>query len=289
LWSGVVLAAVGSVAFSGKAIIVKLAYRHGVDATTLIMLRMLFALPFFACLAWWGGRGKPKLTRQEFAAVLSLGFSGYYLASFLDFVGLSYISAALERLILYLNPTFVLCLGWLLYRRGIGAPQIGGVALSYLGVLLVLGHEIHRQGSHTVLGALFVLGSAISYAFYISFSGVWVHRLGALRLVGWATTVACVLCLAQFWVPRPFALPQVAVLWLSVCNAIFCTVVPVLLMMLAIERIGAGLAAQVGMLGPMSTLFLGVLFLDEGLTAWVVAGTVLVLLGIFVFSRGKFG
>src|SRR5262245_6855102 len=105
---GLLLAIGGSVAFSGKAIIVKLAYRHGVDAVTLIMLRMLFALPLFVLLAWWAGRGKPPLTRRDGLAIVGLGFCGYYLASFLDFAGLAYVTASFERLVLYLNPTIVL-------------------------------------------------------------------------------------------------------------------------------------------------------------------------------------
>ena len=141
------LAVVGSIAFSGKAIIVKLAYRHGVDAVTLIMLRMLFALPIFAVMAWWASRGKPPLTRKDWAGVVGLGFSGYYLASFLDFAGLAYISASLERLILYLNPTLVMLLGLVLYQRRVKAVQIIGMAISYSGVALVFGHEISVLGA----------------------------------------------------------------------------------------------------------------------------------------------
>src|SRR4030081_1359253 len=87
---GLVLAALGAIAFSGKAIIVKLAYRYGVDAVTLIMYRMLFALPIFAVMAWWAGRGKPPLSGHDWLGVGGLGFCGYYLSSFLDFAGLQY-------------------------------------------------------------------------------------------------------------------------------------------------------------------------------------------------------
>ena len=124
LWPGLAFALIGSIAFSGKAIIVKLAYRHGTDAVTLLMLRMLFALPLFLALAWWSGRGRPALSRRDWGAVFGLGFSGYYLASFLDFLGLAYISASLERLILYLNPTLVLLLGVLLHGRKVSARQL---------------------------------------------------------------------------------------------------------------------------------------------------------------------
>ena len=281
---GLALATVGAIAFSGKAIIVKLAYRYGVDAVTLIMYRMLFALPIFALMAWWASRGKPALTRHDWFGVLGLGVTGYYLASYLDFAGLSYVSASLERLILYLNPTLVLLLGRVLYKRQIQRTQALGMIISYAGVMLVFGHEITLAGSNAALGTLLVFLSAVSYAVYLTFSGELVQRLGSLRLVGLATTVACLLCIAQFVLLRPWSAALVApqVLWLSVLNATLCTAVPVLMVMMAIERIGASLAAQSGMVGPMSTILMGVLVLGEPFTAWVAAGSLLVIAGIFV-------
>lgn len=280
----------GAVAFSGKAIIVKLAYRHGVDAVTLIMFRMLFALPLFVALAWWAGRGKPPLSRQDVAAVAGLGFCGYYLASFLDFAGLQYVSASLERLILYLNPTLVLLLGWALYGRRATARQGLAMALSYAGVGVVFGHEIHFQGEHAVLGAVLVFGSAISYAVYLLYSGEVVQRLGSLRLTGLATTVACALCIGQFVLLRPLqAAFQVApeVIGLSVLNATLCTFAPVLMVMMAIERVGSTVTAQTGMVGPMSTLLLGVWILDEPFTPGIAVGTVLVLGGVWLLTRAR--
>ncbi|WP_199236521.1 DMT family transporter [Ramlibacter sp. WS9] len=288
LLPGLALALAGSIAFSGKAIIVKLAYRYGVDAVTLIMYRMLFALPIFALMAWWASRGKPPLSARDWLGVTGLGISGYYLSSFLDFAGLQYISASLERLILYLNPTLVMLLAWVLYRKKFGALQIAGMAISYCGVLLVFGHEVQLAGTNAALGALLVFGSAVSYAVYLVYSGQMVQRLGSLRLVGLATTVACLCCLLQFVLLRPMsAAAEVApqVIWLSVLNATLCTAVPVLLVMMAIERIGPSLSAQTGMVGPMSTILMGVLILGEPFTAWIAAGTVLVIAGIFVFSR----
>jgi drug/metabolite transporter (DMT)-like permease len=287
---GLLLATFGAIAFSGKAIIVKLAYRYGVDAVTLIMYRMLFALPIFAAMAWWASRGKAALTRRDWLGVLWLGFTGYYLASFLDFAGLAYISASLERLILYLNPTLVLILGLVFYRRRIKAGQLVGMAISYTGVVLVFGHEISLQGPDAAWGALLVFLSAVSYALYLVYSGEMVQRLGAIRLVGLATSVACLLCLLQFVLLRPMsAAAAVApeVIWLSLLNAVLCTAVPVLMVMMAIERIGATLTAQTGMVGPMSTILMGVLILGEPFTVWVGAGTLLVIAGIFVFSRAS--
>lgn len=288
-WTGFAFATLGAVAFSGKAIIVKLAYRHDVDAVTLIMYRMLFALPMFLALAWWSGRGKQPLSSRDWLAVTGLGFSGYYLASFLDFAGLQYITASLERLILYLNPTLVLVLGVVLFKHRVSKRQLVSLAVSYCGVLLVFGHEVTLAGSHVALGAALVFGSMVSYALYLVFSGEEVKRLGALRLTGLATSVACVLCIAQFLLLRPMSAMQVApeVIWLSVLNATLCTFCPVLLVMLAIERIGAAMATQVGMVGPLSTILMGVWILGEPFTAWILAGTVLVLAGIWLLARWR--
>ena len=285
--SGLALAALGAVAFAGKAIIVKLAYRYGVDAVTLIMYRMLFALPLFVALAWWAGRGKPALTGADWRAVAGLGFCGYYLASFLDFAGLQYVTASLERLILYLNPTLVLLLGMLLFGQRIVARQVVAMAVSYAGVLLVFGHEIGTLGPQAALGTALVFASAVSYAVYLVYSAQVVKRLGALRLTGLASTVACVLCIAQFLVLRPLSAAEVApqVLWLSLMNAVFCTFAPVLMVMMAIERIGAALTAQTGMIGPLATIAMGVLLLGEPFNAWIGAGTLLVLTGVWLLAR----
>jgi drug/metabolite transporter (DMT)-like permease len=222
--------------------------------------------------------------------VVALGFCGYYLASFLDFAGLQFISASLERLILYLNPTIVLLLGWVFFRRGATRRQLLALAVSYAGVLLVFGHELTLQGRDTALGSALVFGSAVSYALYLLFSGQEVRRLGSLRLTGLATTVACLLCILQFVLLRPLDVAvNVAppVIWLSVLNATLCTFAPVLMVMMAIERIGPALTAQTGMIGPMSTILMGVLLLGEPFTAWVAAGTALVLAGVGLLAKAR--
>ena len=289
VWPGLLLASTGAIAFSGKAIIVKLAYRYGVDAVTLIMYRMLFALPLFMLLAWWAGRGKPALTQRDWIVVVGLGFTGYYLASFLDFAGLAYVTAGFERLILYLNPTLVLAMGVLLFKRRVRRRQLIALGVSYCGVLLVFGHEMTALGPHVALGAALVFGSAVSYAIYLVYSGEEVRRLGALRLTGLATTVACLFCIAQFALLRPLSALAVApeVIWLSVLNATLCTFAPVLMVMMAIERIGATIAAQTGMIGPLSTILMGVVILGEPFTVWIAAGTVLVLAGIWLLAKWR--
>ncbi len=289
--SGLLLATAGAIAFSGKAIIVKLSYLHGVDAVTVIMFRMLFALPFFIAIGLWAERQaiarENPLTRRDVIDIVGLGFVGYYLSSYLDFLGLQYITASLERLILYLNPTLVVLLGWAVYKKPIQPIRMLAMAISYSGVMLVFSHELSLAGPNVALGSTLVLGSAVSYAVYLLYSGQLVQRIGSLRLVGWVTSVACVCCIAQFVVLRPLsaAVVPVEVLWLGVLNAVACTVAPVLMVMMAIEHIGAALTAQTGMIGPMSTIALGVLLLDEPLNIWIGVGTLLVVSGVFIVSK----
>ena len=190
---------------------------------------------------------------------------------------------------MYLNPTLVLLLGLVLYQRKIQRLHAVGMLLSYGGVLLVFGQEATLEGGNVALGTLLVFLSAISYAVYLIFSGELVQRLGSLRLVGLATSVACLLCLAQFVVLRPLSAVLVApeVLWLSLVNATLCTAVPVVLVMMAIERIRASTASQAGMIGPISTISMGVLILGEPFTLWMAAGSVLVIAGVYVFSQRR--
>jgi drug/metabolite transporter (DMT)-like permease len=281
---GLALAMLGAIGFSGKAIIIKLAYQHGaaVDPVTLLMWRMLLALPLFLLVAWWASRGQAPLSRRDWLDLFVLGFTGYYLASFLDFAGLQYISASLERLILYLNPTLVLLISVVTLRTKVAGRQWAALGVSYAGVLIVFAHEVRFDGGNTVWGSLLVLASAISYAIYLVRSGEVLKRLGVLRLTGLATSIACVLCIAQFLLLRPLQaawLPE-PVLWLSLLNATACTFLPVLCVAAAIQRIGAPLASQAGLIGPMSTLLLATWLLGEPFNAWVLAGTVLVLSGV---------
>lgn len=317
-WQGMVLAAVGALGFAGKAILAKLMYRHGVDAVTVVAWRMMLALPLFMAMAWWGARGAPRLSLRDGLTIAALGFSGYYLSSMLDFYGLMYISASLERLILYLGPTFVMVMAVLVLKKRVTGLQWLAAGISYAGVLLVFGHELlapsaasagaagpasvpwHHNTSGattaatatataTVWGSALVLGSAISYSAYLLASGEVVSRLGTLRLTGMASSVAGVLCLLHFAVVHPLSAIVVPepVMWLSLLNALLCTVMPVLAVMMAIERIGPALSSQVGMIGPLATIALGVWLLGEPFTVWILAGTMLVLLGVGLLARWR--
>jgi len=292
--AGVLLAAFGAIAFSGKAIIVKLGYRYGADAVTLLALRMLVALPFFALMALWTRRdvARLRLDAGDRWRVVGLGFSGYYLASFLDFAGLEYITATLERLILYLTPTLVLLIGILVFKRGASRRQIIAVLVSYVGVAVAFSHDLHVGGSDIALGSLLVFFSALSYSIYLVGSGELVARVGAMRLTAYASSVACLFCIAQFLFTHSFGvLLHLApdLYWLSVLNGTVCTVLPVLAVMLAIARIGSALAAQIGMIGPVSTIVMSTLLLGEPMGLWQIIGTVLVMIGVFLVTLPKTG
>ncbi len=287
---GWLLAILGAILFSCKAIVVKAAYQYSVDAVTLLALRMLLALPFFLIAALWASRYEPtlRLTFVDYVRLFFLGFTGYYLASFLDFAGLQYITASLERLILFLYPTMVLLITVIILKKPITRTHLGALVFSYLGVMTVLLNDWQGSGHQVWWGAALVFGSAISYALYLVASGEMVGRMGTIRLTAYATCIAAGLCVAHFvmthdlttlaHVPRP--------VWaLSLFNALFCTVIPVFATMAAIARLGATTVSLTGMIGPVATIFLAAIFLDEPITPLQLVGTGLVMTGMFIISR----
>lgn len=291
-WVGFFLAGFGSVLFSAKAIVAKLTYEHGVDALTVIGFRMLLSLPFFLGIALWQARKahrgeQPKLSSSQRWQLVVLGFLGYYLASLLDFMGLQYITASLERLILFLAPTFVLLFSAIFLKSKIMPKQWLALALSYFGVSLVFVQDLSLDGEYVLLGAACVLGSALSYAVYLIGSGELLKKIGSTRLVAYAMVTSAVYTLIHFFAVQGWQglVQPLPVYGLSLIHATLNTVAPTFMIMWAIERIGAPMAAQLGLLGPVSVLFLAYWFLDEPITGLQIAGTVLVLTGAMVLSR----
>ncbi len=284
---GLAIAVGGAMLFSTKAIVAKLLYRYQLDAVTVIAFRMLFSVPVFAAIALWKMRTEAPLSGADRWRLVGLGLVGYYLSSMLDFLGLQYISVGLERLILFLTPTFVLVITAFHFKRAIGRLEWLALAVSYCGIVLVFVHDLQGGNRNTVLGALLVLGSALAYAVYLLASGELVRRIGSLRLVSYAMCVSSVACIGQFFLLRPAALliqPLPVYGW-SLVNGVLCTILPVFMTMAAVQRIGAATASQAGMIGPVSTLFLGALVLGEPITSWQLAGTALVLSGIYMLSK----
>jgi drug/metabolite transporter (DMT)-like permease len=283
---GLALAATGSVLFSAKAIVVKLAYRYQVDPLTLIALRMMFAFPFFVVTYAWVSRGAARLTRQDHARLILMGVLGYYVSSYFDFLGLQYISAALERLILFLNPTIVLLLSAFFLGKRVRRADWAALSLAYAGIVFVFWHDVRFEGGRIGLGSALVFASALCYAIYLVIGGELVKRLGAIRLVSYAMCVSTLGVLSQFVLMNPIgALRQPApVYWLSLLNGTLCTVVPVFATMLGVERIGAGRASMAAMVGPVATIGLAFVFLGEPVSLWQLAGTALVLAGVYVLT-----
>ena len=287
---GLALAALGAVLFSAKAVVAKLLYRHGIDAVTLIALRMLLSVPVFLAVAAWTWRQTPRLSGGDLARIAALGTVGYYGSSMLDFIGLQYITAGLERLILFLTPSFVLLLGVLLYGRQVSRQQGLSLLMAYAGIVLVFWHDVAFGGDGVVLGAGCVFAAAALYAVYLIYSGELLKRVGTIRLVSLAMIVSCVICVLQYAVLRPLPglFEQSDAIWrLSAVNAVFCTVLPVFLTMLGVARAGAGPASQAGMIGPVSTLFLAWWWLAEPVTLLQLAGTALVMGGILVLGTSR--
>jgi drug/metabolite transporter (DMT)-like permease len=286
---GAALCAIAAVAFSGKAVIIKLAYRYGVDALTLLALRMLFSAPLFVALAWWSGRRTPAapIPPADLRAIVALGLVGYYLSSYFDFLGLQYITAALERLVLFLYPTFGLLLAALVFGRRITRRDVFAVALSYVGIAVVFVNDFRTQPGNVVAGSLWVLASALLYATYLLGSGRLVGRVGSIRFACYAGVVSCIAVVAHFLVMRDWHLilsQPAPVYGLSILMAAVSTVLPIVLTSEGIRRIGASSASIVGSVGPVATIFLGFIFLGEPITAVQIAGAALVLAGVLIVS-----
>jgi drug/metabolite transporter (DMT)-like permease len=291
---GFALAGLGAVLFSGKAIVVKMIYQHDVDALIVIGYRMMLSLPFFLLVGLMQARqarkGKiPRLTAKESAQVAFLGFIGYYLASYLDFLGLQYISVSLERLILFLSPTFVLLISAFYLKKSIAWGQWLALLLSYIGVGLVLVQDFSLTGKNVFLGSSLVLASALSYACYLIGAGELIKRVGSIRLVAYAMSVSAVISMFHFFAVHSWEglIQPFPVYTLSMVHAVLNTVLPTFMIMIAVGRIGASMTAQLGLLGPVSLVFLAWWLIDEPITTLQLLGTACVLAGAMVLGRGR--
>ena len=284
----------GAIGFSAKSVLIKLAYAESaqIDAITLMALRMSMSLPFFLAAALWSGKTKGEThNREEWIGLLLLGTLGYYLASLLDFQGLRYIPAGLERLILFLYPTFVVFLAALLYRKPVGKRQRQALLLSYAGIVLVYGATPQALSSETAQGSLLVFGSAVAFAIYLTGSGHLIPRFGSRRFTAYSMSVACVVTLLHFLATKPVErlIPSTEIFGLALALALISTVAPAFLMSAGIRRIGASNAAIIGTVGPVSTLILAYVVLDESLGTVEIIGSLMVLAGVVIVSLTKQG
>ena len=284
---GVLLAVVSILAFSIRPVFIKLAYSYVTDPITLLALRMIFSLPFLLAAAWWTQRGsRVRLTRKDLGVVFLLGCLGYYLASFLDFLGLQYVGAGIGRLILFIYPTLVVILSAVFLKKPVKRRDVIALAVTYAGVALVASRYLGGENANFFLGAMLVFGSATAYAVYLVIGSHVVHSIGSMRFAAYATSVAGVMAILQFFALRPMSALDLPwqVYGLAVLIAVVSTVIPIFMTAEALKRIGANDVAMIGALGPVSAIFLGYVGLDETLTLVQVAGAVLVLAGVLLVS-----
>ena len=285
-WIGPLIAVVGVLGFSFKAILIKLAYAWApVDAVTLLALRMIYSAPFFIAMAIVARRRRAEpLTRRDWLSIVWLGFIGYYLASLVDFMGLQYVTAALERLMLYLYPTIVVVLSAVFLRQPITGRIVVALALSYAGIVLVFGRDLQLAGDpHAIwLGGALVFAGAFLYAIYLVGAVPVIARLGSLRFIALAMLASTFFVFAQFIATRPVSelAAPLRIQLLSLAMAIFSTVLPTYLIAEAIKRIGANRTSLLGSLGPLFTIAFGFWILDEPVHTIQLAGAALVLAGV---------
>jgi len=290
---GLWLALGAAFGFSFKAIFVKLAYAVPqavpVDAVTLLSLRMVFALPVFLWVGFHSSRAAPPLSRRDWLLLTALGLLGYYGASILDFVGLRYITAGLERLILFTYPTLTVMIGVLFMGKKLSRREVGALVLSYVGIGLAFAHDLEFTGETRVvlIGAAFVFASSLSYAFYLAGSAPMIQRLGAARFTALAMLVSTAATQLHFFATQPLTtlVQPLPVYFYGAAMALFSTVLPVFMQSAAIRRIGSARAVLVGTIGPMLTIFFGWWLLSEPISLAQIAGAGLVLIGVLLVSR----
>ncbi len=292
---GVIICLLGAICFSTKAIFVKLAYRDtGVDAVSLLALRMIFSLPFFLVSAgvYSSKENNVKFTTKQWMYVALIGCLGYYISSLLDFMGLQFVTASIERLILFIYPTLVLLMNSVLFKQKIKPIQWLAVILTYAGLLLAFFSEVDidsSQNENFLWGSFLIFVCAFTYAAYIVGSGKLIPMVGAIKFNSYAMSFACVGVLLHFFLTSEQSLIELPakVYTYSFLMAILSTVIPSYLVTLGIKRIGSDTAAIVGSVGPVSTILLAYFFLNESIYAMQIVGTAMILFGVLLVSRGK--
>lgn len=295
LLGGIAICLLGAICFSTKAILVKLAYREtGIDAVPLLALRMVFALPFFVISAGLSSRkaSNVRFTKSQWLYVALIGCLGYYLSSLLDFIGLQYVSAGIERLILFIYPTIVLLMSAVIFRVRISRYQWLALSITYAGLLLAFIGEVNldtHYNSDFYLGTALIFGCALTYAAYLVGSGRMIPVVGASKFNSYAMSFACLAVLLHYFFTSDESLFvfETEVYLYSISMALFATVIPSYLISEGIRRIGSENASIVGSIGPIATIVQAYFFLYEPILALQIAGTVLVLAGVLLIGRPR--
>jgi len=288
---GMVYAALGVLCFSARPGVVKMMYAEVPDPILAIGLRMLIALPLFMAMAIWAaGRATERLSGREWLALGLLGLVGYYVASFLDFVGLQFVSAGLGRLILFMYPTVVTLIAFVWLKQKPTPRVLLALAVTYVGAAIVLGDAVRFDGPGVLLGATLIFGSAVAYAVYLVAGGQLTRRVGSARFTAYAMLFACAGCIIQYLIMRPVS--QLGELswrmWgLALILGTLCTVIPIFLTSEALRRVGAQPVAIIGGLAPVSAYALGWALLGEPLLPLQVVGSIIVVIGVLMVTLRK--
>jgi drug/metabolite transporter (DMT)-like permease len=289
---GVVFAGLGATLFSTKAIFIKLAYQDHADAALMLAYRMIFAMPVFAvvgCWAWMQCRARnlPPPTSTDIARAAFVGFLGYYVASQFDFAGLMFITAQLERLVLFTYPLFVMFLGALLYGERVTGFGLIAAAITYTGLAIVFLIDLPQGGRETIIGTLLVLSAAISFALHQIYAKRFMAPMGSALFTAIALTSASIFCiLHQFIVSGNFvATPRF--LWLSAGCAIIATVLPTFLINAGLARVSSATVSMISTVSPVVTIGLAVMILGEPFTLADAIGSTLVLAGVGLYAWGE--
>ena len=278
--------------FAIRPIFVKLVYAEGVDPTTLIGFRMLFSLPLYALMLILLLRDKQRssrLTKRNILAASLVGLLGYYIASFFDLLGLQYVSAQLGRMVLYLYPTIVVVIGVLFFARRVTWITWVSLIISYAGVLIIFGHDLHHYGQDIVKGSLLIVVSATAFSLYLLFGKPLIDEMGSRLFTSIALISASLAILLHYGITRPILAPQinsVALFWVFII-ALFCTVIPTFFTTAAVERIGSVKTGIVAMIGPGFTSVFAVLIISEVFTVYHASGIALTIFGVWFLSKDK--
>jgi len=288
---GIILGLIGIILFSSKAVMVKLAYQYHVDAVSILMFRMLFSFPFYLVIAilYRNKNNGVDLVRKDYLWLVFFGIVGYYLSSYFDFVGLIYIKASLERIILFIYPTIVILFNKLFLKQPVSKDQVFAIILTYIGIFIAFGHEVTISGHDAYLGGFFILLCAISYAAYLSGSGWLIPKFGVVKFTAHVMIVSCLCVFLHYGITNKIDLLNYPreVYILGFLIAIFATVIPSFLVSWSIQLISSSNFAVIAAVGPISTIILAAIFLNERLTLLQLLGAFAVIIGISLVSLKK--
>ena len=289
----ILIIVVGAILFSTKAVVIKLAYQHEIDSLSLLALRMLFSIPFFVGILLLKSKDNPSsstIQRLDWLKIAGVGILGFYCASYLDFLGLQYISASLERMVLYVYPTLVLLLSGIFLKKKINKIQVLALVTTYFGIALIFSGKMSAVGnSNPALGAIFVFLAALTYAMYLVGSGELLPRIGTRRFTSYSMIAAATMVLLHHGLSNHWDLFRfpLEIYGLALYMAVFATVIPTYMISEGIRIVGANNAAIIGAIGPVSTIVLAYLLLDERLYPIQMVGTFIVISGVLTITLDK--